>query len=79
MTSDRISHLILKVSQIFALRCDPALTSRSIPKCDEKSGLFARLDLEDDFVHCFTLRSGEDGSQARFVAMCWPKASLILL
>ena len=60
---DCISYLVLEFSQIFTLRCDPALTSRSIPKGDEKTRLLARLDLEDYFVHAFTVQSAETRSQ----------------
>lgn len=63
VTPDGISYLVLEFSQILALRCDPAFTSRSIPKGDEKSRLLARLGLEDYFVHAFTVESAETRSQ----------------
>jgi len=34
VASDCISYLVLEFPQILALRCNPALTSRSIPKGD---------------------------------------------
>ena len=59
VAADCISYLVLKFPQIFALRCDPALTSRSVPKSNQQSRLLARLYLEDDFVHVFTVQSRE--------------------
>ena len=55
MTPDGIGYLILKFAKITALGCDPALTGRSIPRCDQHAGFLRGLNPKYDFVHVFIL------------------------
>ena len=56
MAADRLSHLLLKLAKICALRSDSAESRGGIPRRDQHSGFLARPDLKDDFVHALTVR-----------------------
>src|SRR5260370_32804840 len=56
VTSHRIFHLVLKLSQILALGRDATVTRRIVPGSYENPRFLGYLDLEHDFVHDFTLQ-----------------------
>lgn len=51
MNRDRLTHLVLKVPQILALRSNSAGFTRGVPGGDQPARLFVAHYLESDFIH----------------------------